>query len=207
MVLAVGVTVFTFMIARTTATPISGPRTGSLLLHALLMGLLVGINHRRLQVTQLGFDDPRNSLNHIYLGWGRTRLGKIVLWLNGRLNGLPWGSIGLFVVGRWCHGAVMTGRITHGLDDHVIFRFRCISPGGITRIITFRRGVVIGRKVVVVGLRVVVEEGHGLVIRVDMAVHLGHIVVGLGRVTAHPAHRVIIAEPLIRRPIHQLTNK
>jgi hypothetical protein len=207
MVFTVRVTVFPLTLPRPTPTPLPGTRTRSLLLHALLMGLLVRINHRRLQITQLGFDDPRNSLNHIYLGrGGRTRLGKIVLRLNGRLNGLPWGSVRLFVVGRWRHGAVM-GRwwITHGLDDHVIFRFRCVSPGGITRIITFRRRVVIGREVVVVGLRVVVEHGHGLVVRVDMPVHLGHVVMGLRRVTAHPAHRVIIAVPLIRRPIHQLT--
>jgi len=120
MVFAVVVAMVAF--TRTMATFIPRPRAGSLLLHALLMGLLVSINHRRLQITQLGFYDPRNSLNHIYLGRLSclARLGKIILRLNGGLNRLPWGSICL-MVGRWYHWAIMTRWITHRLDDHMIF--------------------------------------------------------------------------------------
>jgi hypothetical protein len=118
---AVVVAVFTL----TASAPIPGPRSGSFLLQALLMGFLVSINHRRLQITQLGFDDPRNSLNDVDLGslGCLAGLGKIVLGLNGGLNRLPRGSIRFMVGGWWCHRAIMTWWITHRLDDHMIFRF------------------------------------------------------------------------------------
>lgn len=61
-------TVMMATVTLTASAPLPGPRSRSFLLEALLMGFLVGINHRRLQITQLGFDDTRNSLNDVDLG-------------------------------------------------------------------------------------------------------------------------------------------
>ena len=154
------------------AGPISvsgpGPRSLPLLLVPLLLGLAIGVEHDRLQETQLRLDDSRYSLHDIYLGClypvGRRGI-KIVL--DGIL-GLR--RIGI-VMHRLSH-VIVSQRIdgrNGGIHDHTVLLLGHLPP---VEAAVVGLAACAGRREVV-GLRSIIVNRHwGRIVTLDVAVHL-----------------------------------
>lgn len=182
--------------------PVSGPgpRSLPLLLVPLLQGLAIGVQHHRLQETQLRLDYSRYSLHNIYLGClypvGRRGI-KIIL--DGIL-----GLRRIGIVMHWLSHVIVSEGIdgrNGGIHDHCVLLLRHLPP--VEAVVVALAAGVGWRQGEVVRLRSIIVNRHWRrVVSLDVAVHLRKI--GDGRITTHRIELATLAVSIIRLPIHHL---
>lgn len=186
------------------ASPISvsgpGPRSLPLLFVPLLLSLTIGVQHDRLQKTQLRFNDSRYSLHNIYLGclYPIRRCG-IKIILDGIL-----GLRRIGIVMHWLSHVIVSEGIdgrNGGIHYHVVLLLGHLPPVEAV-VVTLAAGVG-WRRGEVVGLRSIIVNRHWRrVVSLDMAVHLRKI--GDGSIATHRVELATLTVSIIRLPIHHL---